>query len=163
VAENPPQSLVDRLAAVFMDTDGDLRALSRALVQSDEAWEPEPVKVVPPYDFVVTAMRVTGATLKPPTAGRVLGKLGQPVWMPPSPEGWPDEDEAWLLPDGLVERVDWAWDLARHVPPGADALELADAVLGASLDAHTRQTIARAESREQGLVLLLMSSQLQRR
>jgi uncharacterized protein (DUF1800 family) len=83
--------------------------------------------------------------------------------MPPSPEGWPDEDEAWLLPDGLVERVDWAWDLARHVPPGADALELADAVLGASLDAHTRQTIARAESREQGLVLLLMSSQLQRR
>lgn len=163
VAESPPPALVDKLEHVFRETDGDLAELARALVRSDEAWTQERVKLLPPYDFVIASLRATGVETPDRGLTRVLDKLGQPVWAPPSPEGWPDEDGAWALPDALLERIDWASTLAKRVPPGPDASELAEAVLGPALDTHTRQMIARAESREQGLVLLLMSSQMQRR
>jgi uncharacterized protein (DUF1800 family) len=163
VTEDPPPSLVDRLARVFRETDGNLAELARALVRSDEAWAPERVKLIPPYDFVITALRATGVEPQDDILTRAAQRLGQPVWMPPSPEGWPDENEAWMLPDALLERIDWASALAKRVPPGPDPSDLADALLGPALDPHTRQMIARAESREQGLVLLLPSSKMQRR
>jgi uncharacterized protein (DUF1800 family) len=163
VAEDPPPALVERLAAVFRETDGNLAELARALVRSDEAWTPERVKLIPPSDFVVAALRLTGIEPRDDILDRAAQRLGQPVWMPPSPEGWPDEDAAWMLPDALLERVDWAWTLVKRAPADIDASSLAEAGLGPALDPHTRQMIARAESREQGLVLLLMSSQMQRR
>jgi uncharacterized protein (DUF1800 family) len=41
VADEPPPTLVDRLASRFLDTDGDLKELARALVAAPEAWMPE--------------------------------------------------------------------------------------------------------------------------
>ena len=38
VADDPPLRLVERLADTFRKTDGDLAAVSRALVDADEAW-----------------------------------------------------------------------------------------------------------------------------
>lgn len=162
VSENPPEPLVRRLAEVFRATDGDLAALARALVGSDEAWTEQRVKVLPPYDFVVAALRATGADVPYPLLKRTLQSLGQPLWRAPSPEGWPDENEAWAAPDALNERIDWAQALARRLPD-LDVPPLAEAVLGSTLGGHEREAIGRAESRDQALAMFLMLPHFQRR
>ena len=57
MADSPPPALVDRLARVFEQTDGDLGAVTRALVTSEEAWQPAAAKVKSPNELVVSALR----------------------------------------------------------------------------------------------------------
>ncbi len=163
VAAEPPPALVARLETTFRDTDGDLAALARALVSAPEAWVEEPRKVVPPYDYLVAVAR--GLDLEPPVADlvRIMGALGQPLWQPPSPAGWPDADDAWMAPAAIRERLRVAERAAREVDRLADARVVAETLLGPALSEPTRQAIARAESRDQGLEIFLMSPEFLRR
>jgi len=88
--------------------------------------------------------------------------LGEPLWRPPAPKGFSDNAAAWV--DGISERLDIAQQIARLAPPSQiqpDAL--IDAALGSLASNETRQTVRRAESRQQALALLLMSPEFQRR
>ncbi|MGH6815173.1 MAG: DUF1800 domain-containing protein, partial [Hyphomicrobiaceae bacterium] len=96
VADAAPPALTTRLAETFRKTDGDLAAVVRALVASDEAWTAPAQKSVPPYDFVVALMRGFTLDLKPGEVLRLARALGQPLWQPPAPKGWPDGDEVWF-------------------------------------------------------------------
>ena len=87
--------------------------------------------------------------------------LGEPLWRPPAPKGFPDDSAAWM--DGLAERLDVANQLARRVAALADPEAVADVALGPLASAETRQAIARADSRPQALALLLMAPEFQRR
>ena len=58
VADDPPPALVARLQDVFRKTDGDLRALATALVDSDEAWQAPLTKLRSPYEFLVATGRL---------------------------------------------------------------------------------------------------------
>ncbi|MEQ1612407.1 MAG: DUF1800 domain-containing protein, partial [Hyphomicrobiaceae bacterium] len=60
VSDKPPAALVATLEKTFRDSDGDLAALSRALVSAPEAWEPPAAKIVPPYDFTISLIRGLG-------------------------------------------------------------------------------------------------------
>lgn len=166
VSESPPPALVEELAAVFRRTDGDLRAVSAALASSDAAWKPDPVKVLPPYDFLVSSFRAAQVVPHPRLVERTLSTFGQPLWGVPSPAGWPDEDLAWAAPVAMLERIDWAdraaLDMNRR-DPTRDVIELMEDVLGPSLSNETRQTVRRAESRRQAMALLLLSPEFQRR
>lgn len=161
VADQPPKSLVDRLARTFRETDGDLRAVSVALAKADEAWAPPPGKFLPPYDFRVAAHRLVGA---PADDKFVRGPdFGQRIWDVPSPKGWPDEDMVWAAPYAVLERADWADAVGRRVGGTRDVLALADDVLGPGLKPDTRLAIGRADSRNQALALLIASSEFQTR
>jgi uncharacterized protein (DUF1800 family) len=89
--------------------------------------------------------------------------LGQPLWRPPGPNGFPDEAAAWTAPEGVKIRLDLAaqWSNRLREPP--DPRELLESAFGAAASAETRQTVARAETRSQGLALLLMAPEAQRR
>ena len=146
--------------------DGDLRAVSAALASSDAAWKPDPVKVLPPYHFLVSSFRAAQVVPYPRLVERTLSTFGQPLWGVPSPAGWPDEDLAWAAPVAMLERIDWAdraaLDMNRR-DPTRDVIELMEDVLGPSLSHETRQTVRRAESRRQAMALLLLSPEFQRR
>lgn len=165
VSEKAPLSLVERLEGAFRDGDGDLDAVTRMLVSSDDAWQAEPRKVLPPYDFVIAVARALEHAPRFPVLANALRTFGHVVWRAPSPAGWPDEDEAWASPHALVERLDWV----RQVTAGAsgsiadDVRDYADDLFGDTLSDFTRQTIARSETREQALALLFMSPEFQRR
>jgi uncharacterized protein (DUF1800 family) len=165
IADEPPASIVERLATVFRDKDGDLRALAAALVDLPEAWSTPLSKLRAPYDFVAAIRRA----LHPgpmPDAGPMLGALamlGQPLWQPPAPNGFPDASATWTSAEGMKLRLDIAWQAARRVKDIGNPLALLDAVLGPAAAPETRQAIARAESKQQGLALLLMSPEFQRR
>jgi uncharacterized protein (DUF1800 family) len=165
VSEKAPVSLVERLESAFRHGDGDLDALTRMLVSSDDAWRAEPRKVLPPYDFVIAVFRALEHTPRFPVLANALRAFGHVVWRAPSPAGWPDEDEAWASPHAVVERLDWVKQVTAGVPASIadDVRDYADGLFGDTLSDFTRQAIARSETREQALALLFMSPEFQRR
>ncbi|MBI5257310.1 MAG: DUF1800 domain-containing protein [Burkholderiales bacterium] len=165
VADAPPPALVDRLAAAYSRSDGELPAVYRALLEAPEAWSPQPAKLKTPEEFVVSAARMLrmGDQLaaRAPDAG--LGLLGQRLHAAPSPAGWPDRAEEWLGPEALWQRIEWAARVAERLGSRLDARQLAQASLGPLLGSTTRQQIERAADAPQALALLLMCPEFQRR
>lgn len=164
VADDPPQSVVARLRDVFIKTDGDLKALATALVDSDEAWKAPLTKMRSPYDFLVASGRLLARVPEDP--GGYLGNLnllGQPLWTPAGPNGFPDTAAAWAAPEGMKLRLDIASQMGARLGPNIDPLDLLEFAAADAASTETRRTIERAESRQQALALLLMSPELQRR
>lgn len=163
VGDAAPPELIDRLAAVFRDTDGDLRAVTLALVSAEEAWQAPPVKVLPPWDFLVATGRLLGIDWRYAEAGRMLALFGQPLWNVPFPAGWPDDDEAWAAPASLLELLDAVAALAKRNAGDRNVLRLAEEAFGAPLHPQTQRAVARAETPEIALTLFLMSPDFLRR
>jgi uncharacterized protein (DUF1800 family) len=162
VADTPPPALVESMTKVFIDTGGDLKEVAKAMVKSDEAWTQPVSKLKRPGEWVVGMVRATGGTkanAKRFTDGQTL--LGEPLWRPPSPKGFPDDEASWI--DGVGRRLDIANNFAERVSDRVDPQDLIENVLGSCVSAEVMQTVGRAESRQQALVLLFMSAEFQRR
>jgi uncharacterized protein (DUF1800 family) len=162
VADEPPPSLFAKLEATFKDTGGDLKEVAKTLVTADEAWAPQRGKLKTPAVWIVAVHRLTGV-LPGNAIGRVLGaqaSLGQALWRPAAPNGYPDTEAAWI--DGIPRRLDLANEFAGHAAASTDPLALLEAGLGPLASAVTRDTIARAESRAQALALLVMAPEFLR-
>jgi uncharacterized protein (DUF1800 family) len=160
VADQPPEALVARLETTFIETGGDLKEVAKALVTSPEAWTVERQKLKKPSEWVVAALRATGMRPPLPRVLQAQAQLGEPLWRPPAPNGFSDEESAWL--DGLARRLDLANAFGGLLPADRDPVELIDSALGPA-SAETRRTIARAESRQQAVALLLMTPEFLRR
>jgi uncharacterized protein (DUF1800 family) len=163
VADDPPPALVERLANVYLRDDGDLRAVYRALVESDASWREPLAKFKTPHDFVISAYRLLDYVpddLRPITA--FLSEAGQRPFTPGSPAGWPDTAPSWNGGDALIKRVELATAAGRAVGDRVDPVERAGQVLG-PIGEHTVLAIRGAESAAQGLALLLSAPEFQRR
>jgi uncharacterized protein (DUF1800 family) len=162
VADDPPPALVAKLAKSFEESDGNLTEVARTLVAADESWTPQRQKLKPPAEWIAGVLRLTGAQAAVPI-GPIMNAqaaLGEPLWRPPAPNGWPDTETAWI--DGVPRRIDVANQFAGRVRV-ADPLALLDSALGPLASADTRQTVARAETRNQAVALLVMSPEFLRR
>lgn len=164
VADDPPQALVARLEASFRQSEGDLAALAKTLIQSPEAWAPEASKFKTPNDFLISTMRASGATAVSMQALRAtFEQLGQAPWRAPSPKGWPDVASEWAAPDAILKRIDWANLAADVISETFQPIAFAESALGPALTNKTRIAISRAQTARQGIVLALMSPEFQRR
>jgi uncharacterized protein (DUF1800 family) len=162
IADDPALALIERLAKCFRDTEGDLKEMAKALVAAPEAWATPRSKLKRPTEWIVSALRATGANVtdvRPVMQAQNL--LGEPLWRPPAPNGFADDDATWL--DGLSQRLDVANQLALRIAPGADPTAVFEETLAPIASAETKRTITRAESRSQALALLLMAPEFQRR
>ena len=162
IADQPPPVLVEALAKRFRDTDGNLKEMAKALIMAPDAWSAPRSKIKRPGEWIVSALRAIGVT--PPDVRPVIqahNLLGEPLWRPSAPKGFPDENAAWV--DGLAQRLDIANQLARRVSALVEPEAVVDAALGPLASKETRQAITRAESRPQALALLLMAPEFQRR
>ncbi|MBR1272394.1 DUF1800 family protein [Bradyrhizobium sp. AUGA SZCCT0222] len=164
VADDPPPALVARLADVFGKTDGDLKALATALVDSDEAWKAPLTKVRSPYEFLVASGRLLAQIPGDPSRYlNGLNVLGQPLWAPAGPNGFPDSNAAWAAPEGMKLRLDISAQIASRLADTIDPRDLLELVAADAASMETRRAVERAESRQQALALLLMSPEFQRR
>ncbi|MEA2757866.1 MAG: hypothetical protein QOH65_479 [Methylobacteriaceae bacterium] len=164
VADHPSLALVDKLANTFRSTDGDLKALALALIDSPEAWVEERTKMRNPCEFLYAAGRIVGRM--PDDPGPFLGGLnilGMPLWGPPGPNGFPDTAAAWANPEGMKVRLEICVRIAERWRDTLNPRDLLDEIAGVAASPETRQAIARAESKQEGLALLLMSPEVQRR
>ena len=164
VADDPPPALVERLTRTWMSTGGDLGKVAAALISAPEAWDPRPAKFKTPYEFLISSWRAAGGSPKDITVlAPTLNAMGQKPFSPPSPKGWPEDAMSWAAPDAIVKRMAWAQKFADRATADRDPKVLAADALGARLHPATATMIARAESRPEGLALLLMSPEFQRR
>ncbi len=160
----PPPALIDRLAASFTKSGGDLQALYRTLIDSPEPWAPVPLKFKTPWEWTISSLRaIGGAQVEKIQMAGVQSQLGQPVWKPGSPAGWDDTAASWAAPDALLRRVAFAQRLTASAGGTIDARMLGPQVLPASLGPETAEQIARAESPASALALLLVSPDFLRR
>ncbi len=136
VADDPPRVLVDRVARRFTETDGDLRAVLREVVDSAEFRDAGrgATKFKTPYQYVVSAVRATGiATTNVRPLITTLKDLGQPLFGCQTPDGYKDTEADWLNPNAITQRVDFATALASGRLPLARAAD-ADDRLGRGLE-----------------------------
>jgi uncharacterized protein (DUF1800 family) len=164
VADDPSPALVARLGDVFGKSGGDLKALALALLDSDEAWQTPMTKLRSPYEFLVATGRLLGRVPEDPQ--RYLGGLnllGQPLWSPAGPNGFPDSNAAWAAPEGMKLRLDISAQVASRIAESIDPRDLLEQVAADAASMETRRTVERAESRQQAVALLLMSPEFQRR
>jgi uncharacterized protein (DUF1800 family) len=132
VSDTPPAALVDRVAARFEATHGDLREVMRAILTSPEflGGEIYDAKVKTPFEFVVSAVRATAADVTNATAlVRTMQQLGMPLYQCQPPTGYKDTAEAWTNTGALVNRINFALALSSNrvqgvsVDPGPDGAQ----------------------------------------
>ncbi len=130
VADQPPPTLVDRLAATYLANDTAIAPVLRELFLSPEFASSAGQKVKRPIDWLYSALRVTRAQIDPAPAGAASTKLrsagqalGQPLFERVSPDGWPDRATYWVAADGLLKRWEHAAKLGRNKITDADSPE----------------------------------------
>jgi uncharacterized protein (DUF1800 family) len=175
VSDTPPPALVDRLAARFTQTRGDLREVMRTLLTSTEFLSPAAhgAKTKTPLEFIVSAVRATGAApndVRPLV--RALQELGMPLYQCQPPTGYKDTADAWTNAGALVARMNFSLALARSLRSqvsGRQPEEPTRVLVGPlgpfsnDLSEATRTTIAKAANAEQALALTLGSPEFQKR
>lgn len=156
VSDSPPPALVDRVAAEFLRTDGDLQATYRAIVESPEFWSPTVLatKTRTPFEFVVGSIRAVGTLdeAQRPLA-TALDQLGQPLYRCAPPTGYREDATPWISAGGLVSRINFGLKLATgrvpgvvvQLPPrGSTVEQIALTVLGRPASEQTLSTVKRA-------------------
>jgi len=111
VSDDPPPVLVDRMAATFLKNDGDIREVLRTLFQSPEFWSLEAyrAKVKTPLEFVVSAVRASGADVENAMAlVQSLNRMGMPLYGAQPPTGYSMKSEAWVNSAALLSRMNFA-------------------------------------------------------
>jgi uncharacterized protein (DUF1800 family) len=182
VGDTPPPALIDRAAARFRQTDGDLREVMRTILTSPEFLSPAAyrAKVKTPLEFVVSAVRVLGADVqdgKPLV--RELQQLGMPLYMCQPPTGYKDTGDAWVNTGALIGRMNLALRLAGNQLRGTSVVSLQSSVvslqssadsdtmiarfIGGEVSETTRATIAKATTSSQMAALTLGAPEFQRR
>jgi uncharacterized protein (DUF1800 family) len=115
VSDQPPASAVERIARAYRDTDGDLRAVSAALVELPEAWTADARKFRTPQDWLVAVVRAFAAPEAGAASMPLLRQLRHPIWSPQAPKGFGDTTQEWADPDSLLNRAELARTIARRM------------------------------------------------
>src|SRR5271169_4880431 len=133
VADDPPTPLVERLAARFLATDGNVREVLSVLFASREFWESQGQKYKTPYHFVISAVRAAGAPVdNTRPLLNTMSQLGMPLFGCLTPDGYKNTEDAWMSPDATARRINFAAALAGgKLPTGSLAT---GAALGVSSD-----------------------------
>jgi uncharacterized protein (DUF1800 family) len=120
VTDEPPPALVDRAAAAFIRSDGDIAAVVRTIVTSPEFFSRATfrAKVKTPFELVVSARRALDAPADTTlTTARLIGQLGQSGFGWSTPEGFPDRGDAWMNSGTLYKRLKFAGDVSNGRVP----------------------------------------------
>jgi uncharacterized protein (DUF1800 family) len=171
VADDPPKALVERAAATFRSTGGNIREVVRTIVTSPEFFAASAyrAKVKTPFEFVASAVRASGADVRNamPLA-QALRQLGMPLYGCEPPTGYSDKAEAWVNTGALLNRMNFAVTLStgrglRGNAPGVDEERIEAEIMAGDSSANTRATVAKATAESQKIALLLGSPDFQKR
>ena len=162
VSDDPPPTLVERMTKTFLKKNGDIREVLKTMFASPEFWAPEAyrAKVKTPFEFVVSAVRASGAQVD--DARQLVGTLnnmGMPLYAMMPPTGYSMKAETWVNSSALLARMNFALGLAagkvrgvsidnaQLVPKSADAgqavARLEASLLGGDISRQTHETITK--------------------
>lgn len=109
--DEPPPTLVSKLANTFTKTDGDLKEVMKALLKSNEFWDTRNAnaKFKSPYRYLMSSLRASNAAIN--NTRPLLGFLklqGMPMYQCQTPDGYKNTQKAWLSSNGLLQRINFA-------------------------------------------------------
>lgn len=151
VSDEPPASAVDRISKVFTQTDGNLKEVTRALVELPDAWSDSSRKFRTPQDWLVAVLRTFSARNANVALLPLLRQLRHPLWSPQAPKGFSDNLQDWADPDSLLNRAELARTITKRmikqdVDPRA-LLEVVDAAPNDPLRSLLSDSRIRADER----------------
>ncbi len=114
VADDPPEALVDRMAATYLSTDGDIKAILRTLVQSPEFNSKKYFrnKVKTPMEFLASAFRTTATDPQNPGAlVNTINTMGMRLYYALPPTGYYITADHWMNSAALIDRLNFAYQL----------------------------------------------------
>jgi uncharacterized protein (DUF1800 family) len=122
VSDNPPETLVAKMAQTFQDTDGEIRAVMKTMIYSPEFWSREAyrAKIKTPFELVVSATRALGTDvdMPQPLVGWV-GRIGEPIYQCQPPTGYSDKADTWVNTGALLNRLNFSLALASNKMRGS--------------------------------------------
>jgi uncharacterized protein (DUF1800 family) len=141
VSDSPPPALVDRAAATFTRTGGDIREVMRTIVTSKEFFSREAyrTKVKSPFELVVSALRAVNAGADTTQrSANAVAQLGEPLFGHVAPNGYPETGEAWINAGAILSRINYGMAVVAGSYPGVSIATLPysmqpDSVVGAVL------------------------------
>jgi uncharacterized protein (DUF1800 family) len=156
VADNPPQTLVNRMAQTFLSSNGSIREVMKTMLNSKEFWSEGAyrAKVKTPFEMVASAARALDANVIDgwALAGQV-GTLGEPLYRKLEPTGYSNLNSEWINSAALLGRMNFALQLAQnHVESvkvdvsrfGDDPSEVAKSLMFRAMSPQTREAINKA-------------------
>ncbi len=163
VADEPPAKAVDKIAQVFVATQGHLPSVHKALIGLSDAWRNENKKLKTPHEYLVSVYR--GLEILPRRrVDAAVGSLRVMNHMPfnaPSPAGWPDLQSHWGSPNSLKQRIEWGIEIGRRVGSSTDLRNTSDWLVDSTASRLLLASVERAESPAQALAMLIASPDLQ--
>jgi uncharacterized protein (DUF1800 family) len=172
VFDTPSPQLVARLEKTFRDTQGDLKAMTIALIEDPSAWDVPTEKMRMPVEYVTASYRLLNLPKAQDAEQQIRGAMqvcrmmGHFPMAAPSPKGWSDLSADWSGPDAILSRIEWAQQLGGRLPQNVGAgqvAQLAEQAVGAQLSKETRAAVNAAPSGGEALALLVSSPEFQRR
>lgn len=174
VSDMPDPDLVQHMTGRYADTGGNLAAVCAAMLEHPSSWAPRLSNVKPPADFIASAGRALAlgadriTAMKPQQIGRFylrpLELMGQPWLRPPGPDGWAEEDIAWVTPQSVSARLRWALAVPRRLQPELpDPRQFVSGALGRYAGENVTFAATAAETRADAIGLVLASPEFQRR
>jgi uncharacterized protein (DUF1800 family) len=134
VADTPPPGLVTALETTYRTTDGDLAAMARTLLTAPESWKPGAAKMRTPYEFLVASLRAVSAPVeRVPAMMNALNLMGQQLWNPPGPNGYPDDEASLVAPKAIKTRLEFALQFVRQAGGALDPRDLAEQIRNSSV------------------------------
>ena len=116
IADDPPQSIVDRMTEAFNKSSGDITSVLRVMFNSQEFNASLGYKFKDPMHYVVSALRLaydapsregkTFANLKP--ANNMLNSLGEGFYGHPTPDGYGPREADWASAGQMSKRFEIA-------------------------------------------------------
>jgi len=156
VADNPPDSLVEKMAAKFLATSGDIREVMKTMLESKEFWSEGAyrAKIKTPFEMVASSVRALDADVTDAWAlANQVGNLGEPLYRKQEPTGYSNANSEWVNSAALLSRMNFALQLARNGVPGvkvdaarfgSDPLQVAKVLLFRNATPQTRAAIDKA-------------------
>ncbi len=172
VSDQPAPALIEKLTKVYLETDGQITPVLRTLFNSDIFWSNQNlgVKFKSPHHYTLSALRACGVQLKNVQGiANQLSTQGQPLYGCQTPDGYKNTESAWLNPDAMIKRINFANQVAqgRLGPetvvklPSAEQL-IAD--LGPLVSANTKKLALEQKTDPQlALALILAGPNMMRR
>ena len=145
VSDNPPQSLIAKMAQTFQSSDGDIRAVMKTMIYSPEFWSREAyrAKIKTPYELVISAARALGTDVDSPMPlVQWTGRIGEPLYQCQPPTGYSDKADAWVNTGALLNRLNYSLALAGNKVRGSHSD--APTLLGMDASADPKTALTRA-------------------
>lgn len=123
VSDDPPQSLIDKMAASFLKNDGDIKQVLITMVSAPEFWQKETMreKTKSPFELTISTVRCLNATVEQPfQLYQWITKMGQKLYYYQAPTGFPDRGQYWINTGSLLNRMKFGLAFATQKIPGVN-------------------------------------------